>query len=119
MGFNKYIDAERKSGVDKAEIAFKAIDRDNSGFITMAELGKLGTKMNQKKTEALMAKLDADGDGKITLEEFRELFKHKYIERARKRLCINVKNFLYPTLVSKMSVHVKQNLEWAFRGLFK
>jgi len=75
--FKEYMEAERKSGIDKAEIAFKAIDRDNSGYITMAELGKLGTKMNQKKTEALMAKLDADGDGKITLEEFRELFKHK------------------------------------------
>ena len=59
--FKEYMEAERKSGIDKAEIAFKvsrkvesypnhqkqAIDRDNSGYITMAELGKLGTKMNQ------------------------------------------------------------------------
>ena len=33
-----------------------------------------GNKMDQGKTEALMDKLDTDGDGKITLAEFRELF---------------------------------------------
>ena len=31
--------------------------------------------VGQSKLEALMAKLDTDGDGKITLEEFRGLFK--------------------------------------------
>ena len=41
----------------------------------MAELGQLSATMSKKKCEALMKKLDADGDGKITLEEFRALFK--------------------------------------------
>eukprot|EP00090_Calanus_glacialis_P022286 TRINITY_DN34406_c0_g1_i1.p1 TRINITY_DN34406_c0_g1~~TRINITY_DN34406_c0_g1_i1.p1 ORF type:complete len:157 (-),score=73.99 TRINITY_DN34406_c0_g1_i1:128-598(-) len=71
------LDGERARNVDKAELAFKAIDRDHSGYITAGELSKLGDKMNQKKTEALMGKLDTNGDGKITLTEFRELFKHK------------------------------------------
>ena len=56
---------------------FQAIDRDHSGYITLGELRKLGNKMDQEKTEALMEKLDTNGDGKITLTEFRELFKHK------------------------------------------
>ena len=30
--------------------------------------------MSKKKCEALMKKLDTDGDGKITLDEFRALF---------------------------------------------
>ena len=30
--------------------------------------------MNQKQLNALMKKLDKDGDGQITLEEFRVLF---------------------------------------------
>ena len=55
----------------------QAIDRDHSGYITAGELSRLGSKMDQEKTEALMEKLDADGDGKITLSEFRTLFKHK------------------------------------------
>lgn len=32
--------------------------------------------MSKEKLDKLMAKLDTDGDGKITLEEFRGLFKH-------------------------------------------
>ena len=35
----------------------------------------MGGKMSKKKLAALMNKLDKDGDGKITLEEFRGLFK--------------------------------------------
>ena len=42
----------------------------------MGELKNLGN-MSMVRTEALMDKLDTDGDGKITLSEFRELFKPK------------------------------------------
>ena len=52
----------------------QAIDKDNSGYITTAELGKMSQAMSKKKCEALMKKLDTDGDGKITLLEFRALF---------------------------------------------
>jgi len=73
--FKTLVDAE-KHHFDKAELAFKAIDKDGSGYITLGELRKLGN-MDVVKTEALMEKLDRDGDGKITLSEFRELFKPK------------------------------------------
>ena len=53
----------------------QAIDKDNSGSIDSSELSKLGGNMSKEKLEALMTKLDTDGDGKITLEEFRGLFK--------------------------------------------
>jgi len=70
-----YVDSSRRAeNLDKAVLAFKAIDKDGSGSITVAELGQLSSAMSKKKCEALMKKLDADGDGKITLEEFRALF---------------------------------------------
>ena len=53
----------------------QAIDKDNSGSIDPSELSKLGGSMSKKKLAALMNKLDKDGDGKITLKEFRALFK--------------------------------------------
>ena len=54
------------------------MDKDNSGYISVGELGMLGGgKLDHTKTEALMDKLDTDKDGRISLEEFRKLFKEK------------------------------------------
>ena len=52
----------------------KSIDKDNSGFIDPEEMMKLTGNINKKQLNALMKKLDKDGDGQITLDEFRVLF---------------------------------------------
>ena len=69
-----YQKLENKNNSIKLTI-IKAIDKDNSGSIDPSELIKLGGGMSKEKLAKLMAKLDTDGDGKITLEEFRVLFK--------------------------------------------
>merc|ERR1719220_761736 len=58
----------------RAELAFKALDKDNSGYITEKEMRKLSTKLSEKELSAIMKKLDVDGDGKLTLDEFRKMF---------------------------------------------
>ena len=54
------------------EEAFKALDTDNSGDISLAEFkaGPRGQK-DPAKAEEAYKKLDANSDGKVTLEEFK------------------------------------------------
>lgn len=58
----------------RAELAFKALDKDGSGYITEKEMRKLSSKLSSTELDAIMKKLDSDGDGKLTFEEFKKMF---------------------------------------------
>jgi len=58
----------------RAELAFSALDKDNSGYISAKEMRKLSAKLSEGELKALMVKLDLDGDGVLSFEEFKVLF---------------------------------------------
>ena len=68
----------RKNSEEELRAAFKKFDQDNSGYIQAKELQSIMTKMgrNVSKAEidAMIKSLDASGDGKISFEEFVQLF---------------------------------------------
>ena len=76
----------------RAEIAFSALDKNKKGYITAKELMKLTKKLSKEELMNLMTKvalrkhyttkhtnqryfqLDTDGDGQLTIDEFKVLF---------------------------------------------
>ena len=54
--------------------AFRVLDRDSNGYITVRELKevmtKLGEKLTTKEVEELVTEADSNGDGRIDIEEF-------------------------------------------------
>lgn len=62
--------------------AFKEIDEDNSGTITMKELGKMLKSMGHNPSEAelqdMMSEVDSDGSGSIDFPEFLALMAQKF-----------------------------------------
>lgn len=67
-----------------AQAAFQTVDTDNSGFIDEAELkqvmiqvsGEVGCPSpSDADVSEVMKELDADGNGKIDLEEFKVLIR--------------------------------------------
>ena len=76
----------------RAELAFSALDKNKKGYITAKELMKLTKKLSKEDLMSLMAKvtlikkhirkhtnltyfqLDTDGDGQLTIDEFKVLF---------------------------------------------
>ena len=60
-----------------AKDAFRAYDRDGSGYVTATELRQvlreLGNTVSMKQAEAVVAAADKDGDGKVSYKEFEAL----------------------------------------------
>ena len=54
--------------------AFKALDKDDSGTISAAELRDImssqGEKFTEEEAEEIFREADTDGDGQINYEEF-------------------------------------------------
>jgi len=60
----------------KLEAAFRAFDKDGNGSISMSELKELlgaSGNMSEEVWQQIMKEVDANGDGEISFEEFRDM----------------------------------------------
>jgi calmodulin len=68
----------KKYSRDELRVAFRQFDQDGSGYIQANELetimNKMGRRMNKSDIDALVQSLDTSGDGKISFDEFVQLF---------------------------------------------
>ncbi|CAF2774344.1 unnamed protein product [Rotaria sp. Silwood2] len=68
----------KKHSQDELRAAFRQFDQDGSGFIQASELEnimiKMGKRFNKAQIDALVKSLDTSGDGKISFDEFVQLF---------------------------------------------
>ena len=69
--------ASKQEAIAKAERAFRLFDKDNDGYITKDEFGKISKKLNRIQVEAVFKKFDKDGDGVLSFEEFRSMLTNK------------------------------------------
>ena len=69
--FKKYTDKELR-------VAFQQFDQDGSGYIQANELEsimrKMGRRFNKSQIDNMVKSLDSSGDGKISFDEFVQLF---------------------------------------------
>jgi len=61
--------------MDKAAVAFKAVDKNSDGYLGKEEFGNFTSSISPDNRDRLFSKLDKDENGKIDLDEFRALFK--------------------------------------------
>ena len=72
----------------KAELAFKALDRNSDGFISKREFNEISKTMSKEQVgidlktnlfsfqiAVVLARFDQDGDGKLSYSEFKKLLK--------------------------------------------
>ena len=74
-------------GMSSTDTAFKLFDKDRDGYITRAEFAKVtflnqlksvsifqvSKKMTNEQIDAIFAKFDDNGDGKMSKKEFKQL----------------------------------------------
>lgn len=61
------------SNTDRHEVAFKALDSNNDGYVSKAEFSKLMKNLSMDQVNTVIGKFDNDNDGLLDLEEFRML----------------------------------------------
>jgi Ca2+-binding EF-hand superfamily protein len=63
---------------------FSEFDSDRNGFVTVVEfrnaIRKLGLGLSSKDIDALLAKIDKNGDGRIDYREFANKFKSNVLD---------------------------------------
>ena len=55
------------------------------GYITTKDLAKLTKKLSREEVGALMTKLDTDGDGQLSFDEFKEILQKKHTTKTLQR----------------------------------
>jgi len=64
---------EKSSLAQKADMAFRLMDKNNDGYITKQEMLSTTKKLTEKQVTAVFARNDRDGDGKLSKEEFKQM----------------------------------------------
>ncbi|KAJ3078690.1 calmodulin-like 3 [Quaeritorhiza haematococci] len=82
--FVKMMEKSFAKGDADLEVAFKAYDKDGSGYLTVEEVRKVASALLHDKrgfgkqdVEQLLKQVDANGDGKIQFAEFVKLANQK------------------------------------------
>jgi calmodulin len=72
---------ETRENEEDIKEAFRVFDKDNTGFISVAELRhvltSIGEKLNDDEVDELLREADADGDGQINWQDFVKLMTSK------------------------------------------
>jgi len=81
LGEGGSADPAPKFGDDeKTDLAFKAFDKNQDGYITKTEMLKTSKNLTKRQVDAVFLRNDVNQDGKISREEF-----HEFMHQSRQQ----------------------------------
>ena len=85
------------------------------GYITTKDLAKLTKKLSREEVGALMTKLDTDGDGQLSFDEFKEMLPTRKNNKNTSENRIGpFKNSSALDYVTRITLDFPQNLDLHF-----